>query len=392
VTDPIATVHDVQSFGWTAPGFESLRTAFESNLRVGDELGASFAVFRHGECVADLWGGHKTPGGDRYPEDALQFVFSTSKGLLGLCLAALVDDDAIDLDAPVAYYWPEFAEAGKATISVRQAASHQAGLPGFTTPTTLSDLGDWDKCAAKLAAQEPYWTPGEHHGYHAITIGYLIGEVIRRVTDKTVGQFFRDTFADSLEIDAWIGLPPEQAARVVALVEPRPANGVGDILIRAEKTPDTMTNIATGNPPIPANHLNNPKVWEFEIPSLNAIADARSLARVYSSVVDGPLRSISEQTIREMTVTHVDGSDLVLIDQPTRFGACFMLAAPREPMLGPGSFGHNGRGGSLAFAHPRSGITYAFVTNRIVNDPAPDRRNTRLLAALTESLRKTTAR
>lgn len=372
--------------GWTAPEFAGVRTAFESNLRVGDDLGAAVSVYRFGECVVDLWGGRRDDAGARYPQDALQLVFSTTKGLLALCLTSLVEERALELDASVADYWPEFAANGKAAITVRQLASHQAGLPAFDGTISLQDLGDWQLCVSRLAEQAPCWEPGSAHGYHAVTIGYLVGELIRRASGQTVGALFRERFGVPLSLDAWIGLPDDKLGRVVPLVEPTPSNGVGAILADAEAAPETLTHRALANPPVNSANFNDATVFAPEIPGVNGITDARSLARLYSTVVDGPLRRFSPAVVDEMRTAQVDGPDLVLVDQPTRFGVGFMLAAPREPMLGPGSFGHNGRGGSLAFAHPESGIAYGFVANRMVIDPAPDRRNARLLSAVFESL------
>lgn len=372
--------------GWTARGYERVREAFAANLSLGEDTGAAVSVYRYGNCVVDLWGGTAFPGGPEYPEDGLQLVYSTTKGIVALCLASLSDWGELDLDDRVVRYWPEFGECGKQEVSVREVASHQAGLPAFSLPTTVEDLCRWDRSTSALAAQAPEWLPGSAHGYHAVTLGYLLGEIVRRVSGQTVGTVLRERFGQPLDLRMWIGLPDSMATKVVPLYEDVPANGVGEVLAAAERDPTTMTGRVFANPPIDVGTLDNPSVYAAEIPAVNGVTDARSLARLYASVVDGPLRSIGAATVDSMRRSLVRGADLVLIDQPTHFGTGFMLSSPREPMLGQGSLGHNGRGGSLGFAHPESGISYGFVANRMALTPGPDRRNIRLIAAVKEAM------
>ena len=376
----------VEVKGWTAAGYEGVREAFAANLRIGEDLGAAVCVYRHGECMVDLWGGVMTRDGDAYPEDALEVVFSSTKGLTALCLASLVESGEIELDTPVSQYWPEFARAGKQEITVRTVAAHQAGLPAFELPTSMAELADWPLCVRRLSEQRPLWEPGRWHGYHALTVGYLLGEVIRRATGQSVGAVLRERFARPLGLDAWIGLPEALGARVVPLEEVVPSAGEGAILSDAEQDPATFTGRAFTNPLINTANFDQSLAYTAEIPAVAGVTDARSLARAYAALVDGPLRRIGVPVVDEMGRMVVDGPDLVLIDQPTRFGTGFMLSSPREPMLGRGSLGHNGRGGSLGFAHPESGVSYGFVANRMVLAPGPDRRNTRLIAAVRDAL------
>lgn len=372
--------------GAVESGYEPVRDAFATNLRVGEDVGAAVCIYRHGECVVDLWGGTIRPGGPDYPQDALQLLFSTSKGLVALCLAQLVDLGEVDLNSPVAKYWPEFAHGGKDTITILDVATHQAGLPAFEATTSLADLGDWSLCVGRLGQQSPAWRPRSTHGYHAVTFGYLLGEVIARVTGLSIGRAFRRFFGDQLGLNAWIGLPDLEHGRVVPLIEIEPPDQFGQTFAYAESSPGSFTNRAFRNPVIDSYSFNQPAMFASEIPAVNAISDARSLARVYATAVDGPLRILSEGTVVRVSAVQVEGPDLVLVDQPTRYGVGFVLSSAREPMLGPGSFGHNGRGGSLAFAHPESGVSYGYVANQMLTEPSPDRRNTRLLAALRECL------
>ncbi|MEU1513847.1 serine hydrolase domain-containing protein [Streptomyces sp. NPDC005811] len=373
-------------YGHTEPEFAGVREAFESNLRCGDDLGASVAVFRYGRPVVDLWGGERDDSGAPYPRDALHVGYSVTKGVMGLVLASLVDTGEVDLDAPVSAYWPEFAAAGKSGVLVRELASHQAGLSAFEQPVTVADLADWDGCAGRLAAQAPAWTPGGRHGYHPLTLGYLVGEVVRRAAGRTVGSLLRERFDPDGTLQAWIGLPGEHAARVVPYRPGSPTPGIGACLAAADATEGSATRAAFHNPGISADLFADPALWAPEIPAANGVFDARSLARLYSSVVDGPLRSISSRTVDTVRRELAHGPDAVLVDQPTRFGTVFGLSCPRQPMLGPGSFGADGLGGHLAFAHPESGVAFAFLTTRAVLDPTPHTRLWRLLSAVAAAL------
>ncbi|WEH19912.1 serine hydrolase domain-containing protein [Streptomyces sp. VNUA24] len=372
--------------GYTAPRFSGVRDAFESNLRNGDDIGASVAVYQNGEPVVDLWGGIQATGGAPYPEDALHVGYSVTKGVLGLVLASLVDTGEVDLDAPVSAYWPEFATAGKDSVLVRELASHQAGLPAFEEPMTKADVADWNGCVRRLADQAPIWIPGTRHGYHALTLGYLVGEVARRASGRSVGELLRERFAPAGDLQAWIGLPPEHDERVIRYQDAPPTPGIGDFLATVAGTPGTPTHTTFNNPAVTADLFNDPGMWRSEIPAANGVFDARSLARLYSSVVDGPLRAISPSTVDRVRHEQVRGPDEVLVDQPTRFGTVFALSSPRQPMLGQGSLGHDGLGGHLAFAHPESGITFAYLTNRAIPDPTPHTRLWRLLSEVIAAL------
>lgn len=372
--------------GYTAPRFAGVRDAFESNLRNGDDIGASVAVYHHGRLVVDLWGGIRDTSGTPYPEDALHVGYSTTKGVMGLVLASLVDTGEVDLDAPVSAYWPEFGAAGKSGVLVRELASHQAGLPAFGEPVAKADLADWGGCVRRLARQAPAWYPGTRHGYHALTLGYLVGEVVRRASGKSVGALLRERFAQNGDLQAWIGLPAEHNGRVVPYQDASPTPGIGAFAATAAEAPDTLTHATFNNPVVTADLFNDPALWWPEIPAANGIFDARSLARLYSGVLAGPLRAISPITVDQVRRQQVHGPDEVLVDQPTRFGTVFELSSPRQPMLGPGSFGHDGLGGHLAFAHPESGIAFAFLTNRAIPDPTPHTRLWRLLSAVTAAL------
>lgn len=372
--------------GFCAPQFESVRQAFATNLSLGDDVGGTVAVYQWGRRMVSLCGGVSARTAAPYPEDGLQVLWSVSKGVVALCVARLVQENLVDLEAPLARYWPEFGRNSKEAITVGQVLAHQAGLPAFDRPTTIDDLCDWKSCTDYLSGQTPRWQPGTAHGYHGVTVGYLVGEMIRRVSGMTVGQYFRKTFGDPLNLDLWIGLPETHARRVELAVQVEGTPGVGLQVVAALNDPTSMLHAVMMNPPVTGELFDQPKTWLAEIPAGNAIGNAEALARLYSTTIEGPLRCLDADTISTMTRLRVNGREGVLIDQPTRYAAGFVLSSPREPMLGPGSFGHNGYGGSLAFAHPESGVAFAYVCNRLLSDPTPHSRVWRLLAAVTESL------
>lgn len=371
--------------GSCEPDFDRVREAFSANLQIGDDLGASVCVYRYGRCVVDLSGGW-TRAGRPYPQNSLHVLYSVTKGVVSICLMALAESGKLDLDRPVSSYWPEFAENGKERITVRQMLSHQAGLSGFAQTVAIESFSDWDRTVVSLASQKPFWPPGAMHGYHALTFGFLAGELIRRVSGRSASAFLRETFAEPMDVDVHIGLPASHAQRVVPLFDAPSSQDLGLALANAANDPTSLTCNAFNNPPIDTDVFNRPDVWAMEIPGANGIGSARGLAALYSVAVDGPLRGISSATVDDFRRECVFGPDLVLREQPTRFGAGFMLPCPREPMLTLNSFGHNGRGGSLAFADPESGVAFAYLGNRCIHDPTPHSRLWRLLSAVRASL------
>lgn len=371
--------------GYCHPRFKAVEQALISSLTVGDDIGVSVAVFRWGECVVDLTGGAKIDGGP-YPQDAMQLVYSVTKGVTAICLALLVDDGVVDLDAPVARYWPEFASAGKESVTIVQLMSHQAGLAGFDHPVTLWSLSDWSSVVNGLAQQKPAWKPGTAHGYHALTVGFLAGEVVRRVSGLSVGSLLAKRLAQPLGLDLYIGLPEHLDHRVVLQRDAKQTGELGQGITSEQAREGSFANLAFSNPPIDTADFNRPEAWRMELPAANGIGTARALAAVYSTMIDGPLRRIPSTVVDRFRMEAVNGPDLVLVDQPTRFGVGFFLATLSDPMLGPGSFGHPGRGGALAFAHPESGIAFAYLGNRAVHDPGPHGRVWRLIAGLQASL------
>lgn len=382
---PSPSKDDLCLWGSCEPRFAAVREAFATNLAVGDDLGATVAVFQHGRQVVDIGGGF-TVDGSPYVPSTLQLLYSVTKAVTTVCLMELVQDGQVRLDALVTDYWPEFGQNGKESLTVRDILGHKAGLVGFDVPVDLDWFGDWDRVVAQLAAQAPCWPLGSGHGYHALTYGFLVGEIIRRSAGKTVGALLQERFSEPLGIGLFIGLPRRCEPSVTPHFDAPGGYGTGKALMDALETPGSPTRRAFTNPSIDTATFNDPRSWRMEMPAVNGIGSARALAALFSTMTEGQTCRFSRETIDDFRAEVSSGPDYVLVEQPTRFGAGFMLACPREPMLGPGSFGHNGRGGALVFAHPESGIAFAYVGNRLIHDPTPHGRLWRLLSALRDSL------
>lgn len=371
-----------------ASGYEPVRDAFRANFTRHLEIGASLAVYRHGQEVVRLWGGLADPTtGRAWQQDTLGVIFSATKSAPAACAHLLAQRGQLDLAAPVADYWPEFATAGKGAIPVRWLLSHQAGLPVVDRPIPLEQALAWKPVAAALADQAPSWEPGTAHGYHGLTYGWLIGEVIRRVSGRSLGTYFADEIAKPLGLDFSIGLPATETHRVAQLVEQpvAPPTSVPETLRDAlaaytDPTSLTMRSMAVTDPPL---DLTNPRTWTAEIPAVNGICTASSLARFYAgliSEVDGE-RILNADTLAAATREQASGVDRVLL-VPTRPALGFGLPLPEQPWYSPTAFGFPGHGGSLGYADPASGIAFGYVTNGLRVTMEPDPRVTSLVEAL----------
>jgi CubicO group peptidase (beta-lactamase class C family) len=382
--------------GTVAAGWEPVREVFEANVAGGREVGAAVAVYHRGRPVVALTGGSFDEAGSRpYTDDTLQLIFSTTKGMAALAVALCVERGLLDYDAPVVDCWPEFGAAGKGRITVAQLLSHQAGLPVVDGALTIDQVLDWDHMVGRLAAQAPIWEPGTAHGYHAVTFGWLAGELVRRVDPKgrTLGGFVADELTGRIDAEAWIGLPAEHEDRVSPLVvSPPNADPAVVALMRQLLGPDTLAGRALflGGAFTPGDHVwNSPRLHGAEIPAANGIATAAALARLYAAAigeVDG-VRLLDPATVERArtTVTPQDEPDQVLVF-PTTFGMGFMTSGTFTPMLGPGSFGHAGAGGSLAFGHPEAEIGFGYVMNRMDSTLNGDVRALGLVQAVKEVL------
>ncbi len=358
---------DPEVQGHCDDNFLAVRDSFAAAFDDGAEIGAAVCVVQDGETVVDLWGGFMDAGRTRaWERDTLVNVFSTTKGMTALCAHRLVDEGRLDLDATVASYWPEFAQQGKGEITVRQLISHQAGLPAVRESLPGEAIFDWDCMVEALARQAPWWTPGTKHGYHAITFGWLVGEVVRRITGQSLGQYFAKALAEPLGADFVIGFGPELDSRVAPLVqgpitlEPGDTNLFEEIL----KNPEGMTARTFNNPPIIGTDIPNSRQWRAaEIPGANGHASAAALATIYGELARGNL--LSQQVLEEARTCQAEGQDSVLPFM-MKIACGFMLAPDNEP-CGPNSraFNHAGAGGSLGYCDPEARIGLGYVMNNM---------------------------
>ncbi len=364
--------------GDVAPGFERVADVFLDNFRSRGDLGSACAVYVAGRPVVDVWAGVADARTGR-PWDAgtAAVIFSCSKGVLAICAYLLVQEGRLDLDAPVATYWPEFGGDGKLTITSRQVLAHRAGLPALDRDLSLDEALAWDPVIHAIEAQRPLWPPEAGHFYHAMTYGWLIGEVIRRITGLTPGAYFREKLGDPLGLRTWIGIPAPARASVAWMEPPLPDADTEQARANAR--------IAAGNPVVersltmggafafPAQDgfvtFNDPRIQGAEIPAANGISTARSLATLYAQCVsdmDVP-RLLRPASIEDATIVQSAGAPLSgLPDDGARWGTGFQLASPpTQPMLGPGSFGHAGAGGQLAFGDADHGVGFAYLSNQM---------------------------
>lgn len=380
--------------GTCDPKFTRVKDAFVENFEKRYEVGAAAAVVLDGKTVVDVWAGHADKAKTRpWSRDELANVYSTTKGVTAICAHRLAGEGKLDLDAPVAKYWPEFAQGGKEKIPVRFLLSHRAGLPAVRKVLDGDALFNWNTMTTALAEQEPWWTPGTNHGYHAVTFGWLVGEVIRRVTGKTPGAYLRDELAGPLGLDFHIGLDAKHDARTAQMIAaPLPAPGEPNLFADVMKNPESMLAKAFMNPPLMGKPgLVNSREWRAaEIPAANGHGTARSLARLYGALARGGeldgVRVMAKDEIAKCSVEQSVGPDAVLMVS-TRFSLGFMMSQPGAS-LGPNpkSFGHPGAGGSLGYADPEAKVGFGYTMNKMQASLLIDPRATALIDAIYASL------
>lgn len=386
-------------------GFEPVRVAFDANFVDPGELGAAVTVVIDGKPVVDLWGGlADAHTGRGWTEGTPVLVYSATKGPTATCALLLWERGLLDLDAPVADVWPEFAAGGKGAVTTRHLLTHQAGLPVFDEPITFTECHDPDLVAARLAAQTPKWDPGTAHGYHPLTWGWLVGEVIRRVSGRSVGTMVAEELAGPLGINLWLGLPPEREASVARLAAGRfDLSGMrpddpGLTFLSAIMDTESLTFKAFANPPgqLDVESFNAPELHQAEWPAANGIATARALATLYGALALDSV--LSSATLDEASRPQVSGPDRVLAVE-TSFGLGFSLhsvltgpggrsdehssgGSPMSAHDAGGAFGHEGAGGSVAFADRSKGLGFAYVMNQLTASLGADRRARRLVEAV----------
>jgi CubicO group peptidase (beta-lactamase class C family) len=377
---------ETEIHGTCAPGYEPVRDAFAANFAERGEIGASVAVVAAGEPVVELWAGWADPARTRpWSQDTLTNVWSTTKAMTSLCAHLLIDRGELDPDAPVARYWPEFAAAGKADIPVRWILGHRSGLSGLAVPTSVQDYYDWDKITALLAEQEPFWEPGTATGYHAITFGYLIGEVIWRITGESPGRFFGSEIAGPLDADFHIGLAESELGRCSELLGVRPSEEEQAAVAQAYANAHPAAMAALTNPALTGDEANEADWRMAEIPAANGHGTAIALATIFGAVTDGSQRLISAATLRRACTGQGRYTDLVL-GFPLEFGLGFGLGGP-EHHFGPNpdAFGHDGFGGSAVAGDADAGVAIAYVMNRMGMNLVDDPRKMALIDAVYRS-------
>lgn len=388
--------------GSVEAGYEPVREAFERNFVENGDIGAGFCLYVDGAKVVDLTGGVRDTDGTAYDDTTLQLVFSSTKGVTATCAHLLAQRGELDLDAPVADYWPEFSAAGKADIPVRWLLSHQAGLVDVDRAMTVEEALDWTTICDALADSPPLWEPGTGYGYHAVTYGWLVGEVVRRVAGVDFGEFVRREISEPLGLDLWVGLPDGEQHRVSPLINSgMPGLPAAEPAGDADSQTDApslvgMLDMLLGEGNLLGRALTAPggafaddQVWNearvrsAQIPAANGVTNAASLARMYAALVsevDG-VRLLDADTLERAIAPQVSGPSTVpLLDIPFALG--FMTHSPLSPLLNGRSFGHYGAGGSLGFADPDRRVAGAYVMNAAQLAIAGDARTLGLLAAV----------
>lgn len=378
-----------QVHGHCDPRFGAVREAFEENFRERGELGAAVAVTVDGVTVVDLWGGWADPARTRpWERDTVVNVWSTTKGPVALAAHLLADRGLLDLDAPVAAYWPEFSAAGKEKVLVRHLLSHRAGLAGLREPHSFDELCDWELTTRRLAATEPWWEPGTRSGYHALTYGFLVGEVVRRVTGLLPGAFLRQEVTGPLGIDFTIGLPETEAHRAAELVH-APARADGEQAAAfGQLEPAALA--ALTNPLVGAAQGNTAQWRAAEIPAANGHGTARAVAALYGIFAGrgayGHARVLSAEAVERVREGQGACRDLVLgagFPHETEVGLGLWLSGPHGSYgPDPKAFGHDGFGGSCGLADPDAGVSMGYVMNRMGPHIADDPRKMALVNAL----------
>jgi CubicO group peptidase (beta-lactamase class C family) len=370
--------------GYVEAGWGAVAEAFCANFERYDDVGAACAVYHHGQVVVDLWGGTADiQTGRPWQAETIACMNSATKGATALCALLLAQRQTLNLDAPIAAIWPEFAAGGKETITLRMVLSHRAGLARIDglPPRAARDR---KRVLTAIAAQTPNWEPGTAQGYHVTSMGWITGEVVRRLSGQTLGKFFAEEIAGPLELDMWIGLPQEQEARFAPFVEFDPEHRA---LLKAAMTGDTLADQV-----LRASHIfeldlvaNSRSFHQLEFPFANGIGTARALARMYTAThhtLDGR-RLLTDQTIADALITQsVPGENDLIVGGERRYGTGFLLTPSLWAGTGHRAYGHDGAGGALAMADPDADLGFAYLPNRMVFIGEPYRRAGNLLDAV----------
>jgi len=375
----------IKIFGEVTAGFEKVKEAFEANFHRGDlyeDLGSSLCAYHKGEKVVDLWAGYQDKEQTKLWEpDTTICVYSTTKGVAGICAAILVDRGLMDYSDPIAKYWPEYASNGKESTTVAHFLSHQTGTPAMSEPTELDDLMNWDLICDRLARQTPYWNAGENTAYHGWTYGYLVGELVRKITGKSIGQFLQEEVSGPLGAEVYIGMPADKDSAAATLYRPKQDHEAPEI---EGEIPQFLID-ATTNPVLDAESPNRPEWRAAEMPATCGYASAQGLAKIYSELAQGGGQLISTETLDKMTTVASDRVDnLIGMQMNWAHGTLLNnlgLYGPNE-----NAFGYSGWGGSLGCADRDNQVSVGFVCNQMGPDFVGDARTLPLMEAIFSSI------
>jgi len=389
------------------PNFERVAAAFEQNFRDRGELGASLCVMQDGDCVVDLWGGTaREKTGEPWNADTLSIVWSSTKGAVSFCTHLLAARGELDIDAPVSKYWPEYAQNGKASTTVKMLLNHQSGICALSEPLPPGAFADWDTMVHAIERQQPFFEPGTMHGYEALTYGWLLGEVIRRITGQSLGTFFRAALGDPLDLDFWIGLPEADEVRTARMSLPAPDPENLSPFMRAMADPTSVQALALGNSggymDLSSEGIRNfdtRTAHAAEIGAAGGMTNGRGLAGLYAPLACGGslagVEYVDRDTLARMgAVSSASSRDFTLL-LPMRFSLGFFKAVDnrRGPpgnqdsmFLPEAAFGHPGYGGSIGFADPESGISFGYTMNRMGQGTLLNERGQSLIDAVYLSL------
>jgi CubicO group peptidase (beta-lactamase class C family) len=369
------TADNVEVHGECDKEFDEVRVQFERNFAERGEVGASVAVTVDGRSVVDLWGGTaRQQTGEPWLRDTVVVVWSSTKGATSLCAHMLADRGELDLDAPVARYWPQFAAYGKDEILVRMLLNHQAGLPALRDPLPPGAFYDWELMTTRLAAETPFWRPGFQHGYHGLTFGFLVGEVVRRVAGKTVGAFVRDEIAAPLGLDFQLGLPEQDEPRVAHVISQPPPDpehlSPMEAQVFGDPSSPTFLMLANTGGYMDPGECDSRAAHAAELPSTGAVTNARGLAGLYRVLANGGAPLVSEAAVRRMAAVESAGVNATIL-LPTRWSSGFVKTVDNR-RFGPDqsiryaeeAFGHPGVGGSVGFADPVARMSFGYAMNR----------------------------
>ena len=370
--------------GFCTPEFSGVLEAFQRNFAAGQEVGASVCVRIAGKVAVDLWGGFMDEGRTQpWRDDTVSIVYSCTKGATALCAHLLAERGLLDYDAPVSRYWPEFARHGKEAVTVRMMLDHSAGVPALRDPVKPNGMYDWDYMVERLAAEQPFWPPGTRNGYHGLTFGWTVGELVRRISGKSLGQFFQDEIAQPLGIDFWIGLPEEietPVAPIVRHVWPKDKELTPFLkaMIGEPKSLPSLFFVNTGG--YMPGGVNTREGHAAEIGAANGITNARGLSGMYAPLAAGGGKFVSAGRLAEMSRVSMATHDDATLMIPTRFALGFMKSMDNRRrsagarilgphidsvLLGEQAFGHVGAGGSIGFADPECGLAFAYTMNQM---------------------------